>query len=102
MCYTCLSMEEAQEHPHNVAREALLILMDLINQMLHQDTPRQISNKHNAKEIGSDNLEICSSEFGLDPDCFKLKKFILFLKVISLRLACIHIHQSGNLRYYMI
>ena len=65
-----LDMDEAKAHEHNVAREAFINIDGFVQPA---PSPRfshdRVHIKHNSKEIGSDNLEICS-RFGLDPDCF--------------------------------
>jgi alpha-methylacyl-CoA racemase len=65
-----LSMEEAQEHPHNILREAFTDI-DGFNQP--NASPRYSKTKpeikHNAKEIGSDLNDICN-EFNLLKDVF--------------------------------
>ena len=64
------SKDEAKAHEHNIAREAFI---DIDGFVQPAPSPRfshdKVHIKHNSKEIGSDNLEICS-RFGLDPDCF--------------------------------
>jgi alpha-methylacyl-CoA racemase len=65
-----LNMEEAQEHPHNISREAFTDI-DGFNQP--NASPRFSKTKpeikHNAKEIGSDLNDICN-EFNLLKDVF--------------------------------
>ena len=65
-----LSMEEAQEHPHNISRGAFTDI-DGFNQP--NASPRYSKTKpeikHNAKEIGSDLNDICN-EFNLLKDVF--------------------------------
>ena len=65
-----LSMKEAQEHPHNIAREAF-INIDGFDQP--NASPRysktKLEIKHNAKEVGSDLEDICN-EFNLSKDQF--------------------------------
>ena len=65
-----LSMEEAQKHPHNLARHAFTNV-DGFNQP--NASPRySITNleiKHNAKAIGSDQDDICK-EFDLSKEAF--------------------------------
>ena len=65
-----LDMSEAKEHEHNIARNAFI---DVDGFVQPAPSPRfsddQNLVKHNAKEIGSDNHDICS-RFGLDPKHF--------------------------------
>ena len=65
-----LSMLEAQEHPHNVEREAF-INIDGFNQP--NVSPRYSKTnpeiKHNAKEIGADLDDVCN-EFNLSKKSF--------------------------------
>ena len=65
-----LNMEEAKEHPHNIAREAFEDI-DGFNQP--NASPRYSKTKpeikHNAKEIGSDLNDICN-EFNLSKNVF--------------------------------
>ena len=65
-----LSMKEAQEHPHNIAREAF-INIDGFDQP--NASPRYSKTKpeikHNAKVVGSDLDDICN-EFNLSKDQF--------------------------------
>ena len=63
-----LSMEEAQKHPHNLARDAFTNI-DGFNQP--NASPRysktQQKVKHNAKKVGTDLDDICN-EFNLSKD----------------------------------
>ena len=65
-----LSMEEAQEHPHNIAREAFTNI-DGFNQP--NASPRYSKTKpeikHNAKDIGADLNDVCI-EFNLTKEFF--------------------------------
>lgn len=65
-----LSMEDAQEHPHNLEREAF-IKVDGFNQP--NASPRYSKTKteirHNAKEVGIDIDTVCS-EFNLSREAF--------------------------------
>ena len=65
-----LSMEEAQEHPHNIEREAFT-KVDGFNQP--NASPRYSKTKteirHNAKEVGIDIDTVCS-EFNLSREAF--------------------------------
>ena len=65
-----LSMKEAQEHPHNIAREAF-INIDGFDQP--NASPRYSKTKpeikHNAKEVGSDLDDVCN-EFNLSKEFF--------------------------------
>ena len=65
-----LSMEEAQEHPHNIAREAFTNI-DGFNQP--NVSPRYSKTKpeikYNAKKVGADLEAICN-EFNLSKDFF--------------------------------
>ena len=65
-----LDMQEAQEHPHNVARKAF-INIDGFNQP--NASPRysktKLEIKHNAKEVGVDLDDICN-EFNLSKEAF--------------------------------
>ena len=65
-----LDMQEAQDHPHNVARKAF-INIDGFNQP--NASPRysktKLEIKHNAKEVGVDLDDICN-EFNLAKEAF--------------------------------
>ena len=65
-----LSMEDAQEHPHNLEREAFT-KVDGFNQP--NASPRYSKTKtkirHNAKEVGIDIDTVCS-EFNLSREAF--------------------------------
>ena len=65
-----LSMDEAQQHPHNLEREAF-INIDGFNQP--NASPRYSKTtpeiKHNAKEVGADLDDVCK-EFNLLKDVF--------------------------------
>ena len=66
-----LSMEEAQEHPHNKKEKLSSILMGLISPMLHRDTLKPIQKLNiTPKEIGSDLDDICN-EFNLLKNYFQ-------------------------------
>ena len=64
-------MEEAQEHPHNLARDAFANI-DGFNQP--NASPRysktKLEMKHNAKKVGSDLDDICN-EFNLSKMYYK-------------------------------
>ena len=65
-----LDMTEAKLNDHNLARGAFI---DIDGFVQPAPSPRFSENsvevKHNAKKIGSNNLDICN-RFNLNPDCF--------------------------------
>ena len=65
-----LSMEEAQEHPHNIAREAFINIDGFEQPNASPRYSKTIPEiKHNAKEVGADLDDVCN-EFNLSKESF--------------------------------